>query len=566
MDTRSERSQTYRQYLLTAAPLLLSQLNRDPYSPLYGSFDRAFWSWQSKDYSNADLQRGVFPLTVLYSFDFEGNEYYDQSGLFSWIESALKFWVKIQHKNGSFDQWYPRENSVGTTAFTLYPLTEAYLLLKDKISDDLKQGLVQGFRRAAHFIHNNQETHGFISNHRAGMAAALANASFIINDTKYGVAAKSIVGEIKRKQSEEGWFTEYGGADPGYESLGISYLAAYYNRTGDETAMRMIEKSVAFYVHFVHPDRTVGGEYGSRNTELYFPAGLEFVAPRIPQAESILEFINPSVKSAGIPSPLSVDLYNFIPLIDNYAHALHYCMIPVSGENSDSVLPCTGIINSMKFFTGAQLATISRERYYAVIGHSKGGVIKIYDKKDARLLYDNCGLYAEMENGRAVTSQMLDFKRKIDAAGNKHSISGNLHYMRQPSQSPAVFLIFRFITMTAGMAPLLNKLIKRLLSSLLIKTPGKSPVRYTRTITFDEEAITVCDTVDLSGTRIKLLESGEKFVSIFMGSSRYFQKNELTKIRPHTTRINVAVPCRNVTITDVVSFRGPKPAVERRID
>ena len=195
MNTQSERLQTYRQHLLSAAPLLLSHLNRDPYSPLYGSFDRAFWSWQSKDFSNADLQRGIFPLAVLYSIDFEGNEYYDQPGLFSWIESALKFWTKIQHKNGSFDQWYPRECSVGTVAFTLYPLTEAYLLLKDKITDDLNRELLQSFRRAAHFIHKNHETHGFISNHRAGMAAALANASFIINETKYNDEAKSIVDE-----------------------------------------------------------------------------------------------------------------------------------------------------------------------------------------------------------------------------------------------------------------------------------------------------------------------------------------------------------------------------------
>ncbi|MCH8285333.1 hypothetical protein IIB79_02240 [candidate division KSB1 bacterium] len=279
MDNQNPRIPVYREHLLNAAPSLLSHLNRDPYSPTYGSFDREYWSWQSKDFSNTDFQRAVFPLTVLYLHDFEGNLYYNNSRLLTWIAAGLSFWCKIQYKNGSFDQWYPREYSVGTTAFTLGPAIKTFSILGEKLGqfENLKKNLLRSFRRGADFICSQHESHGFISNHRAGMALSLAYSSKVLGGNKYGDKAGTIIKDIMDHQSPEGWFREYGGADPGYESLGISYLAAYYEATKNEAVLKMLKNSVDFYVNFVHPDGTAGGEYGSRNTELFFPAGFEML-------------------------------------------------------------------------------------------------------------------------------------------------------------------------------------------------------------------------------------------------------------------------------------------------
>ncbi|MCP4727074.1 MAG: hypothetical protein GY863_18690, partial [bacterium] len=128
-----KRREIYRKKVLHKIPYLLSHLNRDPASKTYGSFDRAYWAWGNKDYSNADYQRGVFPLSLLYSTEFEDNPYYENDNLLKWIKSALSFWKSLQNGNGSFDQWYPYEYSVGTTAFTLYPVTESYILIKDRL-------------------------------------------------------------------------------------------------------------------------------------------------------------------------------------------------------------------------------------------------------------------------------------------------------------------------------------------------------------------------------------------------------------------------------------------------
>ncbi len=566
MSTKSERTHVYQQYLIATAPLLLSHLNRDPYSPLYGSFDRAHWSWQSKDFSNADLQRGIFPLTILYSNNFDSNEYFKNQNILTWIEAALDFWVNLQNRNGSFDQWYPRECSAGTAAFTLYPLSEAYLVLKDELSGSIKKKLIRSFQKAALFIVQNQESHGFISNHRAGMAAALANASFILDNPTFLDSAKSIVAEIKSKQSKEGWFTEYGGADPGYESLGISYLAGYFNRTRDKSVLGMIEKSVSFYVNFIHPDRSVGGEYGSRNAELYFPAGLESISTDNMQANVTLNHMLPSILNSAISTPATVDLYNFIPLIDNYAHAYKYSINTNTKQKDDYVLPCFDTNNTVKYYPISQLAIMKDERFYLVAGLSKGGVVKIFDRHNKRLLYDNCGIYAELDNGKSVTTQMLDFDREINVTDTTISVSGNLYYMRKKSQNPPLFIVFRLVTMTAGFLSILNKLIKIMVSAILIKAPGKSSVQCTRKIFFEDNTITISDTIDPGRSKIKRLESGRKFVSIFMGSSRYFQKNELVKKSPDTFDVDPSKLKTSATITDVITLAGSEPTILRSIN
>ena len=144
-------------------------MNRDACYPTYGSFDRECWSWQSKDVTNTDFQRAVFPLTVLYLHDFEGNLYYNNPRLLTWIAAGLSFWCKIQYKNGSFDQWYPREYSVGTTAFTLGPAIKTFSILGEKLGqfEKLKKNLLRSFRSGADFICSQHYSHGFISNHRS---------------------------------------------------------------------------------------------------------------------------------------------------------------------------------------------------------------------------------------------------------------------------------------------------------------------------------------------------------------------------------------------------------------
>ena len=51
--------EVYLKEILVAVPRILSHLDRDPFSPTYGCFDREYWAWATKEFPNIDLQRAV---------------------------------------------------------------------------------------------------------------------------------------------------------------------------------------------------------------------------------------------------------------------------------------------------------------------------------------------------------------------------------------------------------------------------------------------------------------------------------------------------------------------------
>src|SRR5579862_9520935 len=108
---------------------LLGNLDRNSYSPSYGSFHRDYWHDKATDYSDADRQYGVHALALLYKFDFPGSPYKGQTKIRAWTIAALDFWTSQQHSDGSFDEHYPFERGwVGGTAFSTYTACETALL------------------------------------------------------------------------------------------------------------------------------------------------------------------------------------------------------------------------------------------------------------------------------------------------------------------------------------------------------------------------------------------------------------------------------------------------------
>ena len=67
-------------------------------------------------------------------------------------------------------------------------------------------------------------------------------------------------------QSEEGWYLEYSGADPGYQTHATFYLAVLFTKTRDNDLLDSLKRANLYLSYFIHPDGTIGGEYASRNT------------------------------------------------------------------------------------------------------------------------------------------------------------------------------------------------------------------------------------------------------------------------------------------------------------
>ena len=69
---------------------------------------------------NARLQDAGWLLAMVYNFTVPENKYAGVEKIGEWALASLRFWAKIQHKNGAFDEVYPFEYSYCATAFSTW--------------------------------------------------------------------------------------------------------------------------------------------------------------------------------------------------------------------------------------------------------------------------------------------------------------------------------------------------------------------------------------------------------------------------------------------------------------
>ena len=113
-------------------PRLLTQGDRQPLSPTWGCWQRDFWHYRTlTDFPSAPYQQAVLSLAEAWSAEVPGSPWYHQSSLLTAIEGGIRFWCAIQRKDGSFDEWYPHEESFVATAFTACAMAETLRLLPE---------------------------------------------------------------------------------------------------------------------------------------------------------------------------------------------------------------------------------------------------------------------------------------------------------------------------------------------------------------------------------------------------------------------------------------------------
>jgi len=277
------KGEIYIEQLLEQVPRLIGQLNRNPASSTYGCFDREYWHYKTTDFPCCRKQEAALTLALLYTLQHKDNPYYNNKKILRWINASLNFWEKIQEKNGSMNEWYPKENSFVGTAFNAYSISETMLLLGKKINNYLS--LKRALKKSIIWLSKKKELR--VQNQQAGAILAIYNYYLISKNVKYQKIVNAKVRLLAKAQNKEGWFMEYGGPDIGYLSLLISYLSKYYRKSGDQTALEMLKKSIKFIRFFVYPEFSIGGEIGSRNTEYLLPDGFEIMASKIKDAKYI---------------------------------------------------------------------------------------------------------------------------------------------------------------------------------------------------------------------------------------------------------------------------------------
>ena len=207
---------------------LLALFDVDSTSRSYGWGDRFHWGWKLIDFPNATFQGAAHGLARLVSVDALPDGYGERA-MVARIDSIFEGTRRLTRGDGSLEEAFPNEGSYCVTALVAFDLLSATELLKERVGEAVRKRWLDIVRPLIGFLLNSSEHHAFISNHLATAAAALV----LWSDACGGHGeerARTLIRRIVTAQSEEGWFPEYEGADPGYQSLATYYLADVHRR------------------------------------------------------------------------------------------------------------------------------------------------------------------------------------------------------------------------------------------------------------------------------------------------------------------------------------------------
>jgi hypothetical protein len=530
-------SDSIRGAIESACRHLLSEQSRDPYALTYGCFDRRYWGWKLVDYPEATYQRNVYPLAWLARQVKTSQPEYAQVLNQSAI-SGLLYAVKIQHRDGSFDQAFPNEHSFGATAFLLDSLIKAYQLVRWEVTAAERKTLERSLYRAGEFLCRHEEKHGFIANHLAGASLALYEAANYFSEARFENQANNLLKRILENQSTEGWFTEYDGADPGYQTLCMYYLAQVYALRPGEELKEALGKSLEFLAWFVHPDGTFGGEYGSRRTAVYYPGGMALLGQIFPLALSMTRFMSGSIGEGKTITLDDVDMGNMAPLLSNMISLLN---AEVDKKESPLLPLPWQMENAQVGFPKAGLYARRYQQYYTIVGASNGGVIKVFDVTKRLILWNDGGYVGQTSRGRYLTTQMTDLERSAILTPDALEIQTPFYIASREMPTPFRFVLLRLLNLTVMSSLWLGNLIKSILVNMLITQKRAAPLHLTRRVDFASGFVTISDKIQIVGKiKLKRLEYGSPYVAIHMASAGYFEGAQMDTNPPLPRRLDVS--------------------------
>jgi hypothetical protein len=174
-------------------------------------------------------------------------------------------------------------------------------------------------------------------------------------------------------------------------------------------------------------------------------------------------------------------------------------------------------------FDGAGLYLRGNKKYYAVIGASNGGVMRVFDREQGTLLWDDGGYVGQAKNGEYITTQMTAIDRLNQVSPTVITIHMPFYVMLRSTPSPLQFVILRILNLTLMRSVKLGNWIKELLVNLLISGKKTVGLDLTRILRFEEEQIVIKDVLKARDDfKLQWLHYGKPFVAIHMASARYF--------------------------------------------
>ncbi|MGK7920930.1 MAG: hypothetical protein AB4080_13080 [Trichodesmium sp.] len=510
----------FAQQALAQIPKILTLLDRNFHSPTYGCFDRNFWHYKIIDFPSGMSQEFVLPLALAYSLEIPNNPYYLQETIYKWVEAGILYAARSAHTDGSCDDYFPFERASGAAAFSLLASIESYQILGLNNYE-----ILSFFEKRADWLVNHYES-GKLANHEALIVLCLELLNRLLETSKWDTAKASRLARLLSWQSQEGWFTEYSGFDPGYHTLTISCLARIYELNPHEKLKDTITKAVELASQFIHPDGSYGGEYASRNTYNFFPHGFELVGKWLPSALSINDQFLVGLKN-GL-SPCYADDHIIGHHTWNYLLAWRDFLTerPNSVERDVASL----------WLKEAQILIKRRPGTELYVSLNKGGVFKLF--RDQKLVASDTHLSLQVRKGKKILNAVghLSGDYDVKISQDELTISGNMGWAKQTQMSPLKLIILRLVMLTFGR--FFPNLIRKILQKILITGKQDTPFYFTRNFKYEDGNWYITDELFAkSWSNIISLGIGRDQTSIYVVMSRTFQIAQLQPWDDLTTEI-----------------------------
>lgn len=505
----------YLKYALQALPRLLGLLDRDPFSSTYGCFDRRYWLHRTSDFPSSALQQGMLALALLYRQWAPANTYFEDPACREWALAALRFTWKLQHKDGSFDEWYPQERGwAGPTGYVLHSALRTAELLGEFLTDADRRQIASGARRGARFLINHEEK-DVLSNHQAMALLAVEQARAFLQDESLAEGFQHLKGRFLRGFTSEGWSLEYDGPDPGYQTATLSFLARLDRLHPDPELRDTVAAQTAFVKNFFHPDFSFAGCSGSRGTENMFYLGLEYWPKILPPMEGIAAWAREGLARGRLLKPM-----------DQEDHYLPYRMpefLEAYLEAPDLPLPPAPLPRGEVYLPEAGLLFIRNSEYNLIVQLKKGGSFQLYSHRQGRWLVQESGWILRDRSGHLFSPAFFHRSHQILASTpGEFAVAGCACRLRRPLFTPFTFLLFRFVSILLFRNARAARFFKSWIRSCLITKPhSAAELRFERRFLLRDSGITVRDRIK-PGARRGILFFGLPFQSRMVPQSRYW--------------------------------------------
>lgn len=504
-----------------AIPKLLTLQDRNPHSPTYGCFDRSYWQYRTIDFPSGMAQEFAWPLALAWALPHPANPFAGEAAVRDWAVAGLRFMAASSHADGSCDDYYPNERAVGATAFALLAGIESYDLLGLDDGD-----LLRFFERRAGWLARRHES-GRLSNHEALVVLCLARLAELTGSDRWRGDIDARLARLLSWQTEEGWFWEYEGCDPGYLTLTVSLLARLETLLPDAGLRDPLRRAIGFASEFIHADGSYGGEYGSRNTLNFFPHGFELAGRWLPEATAVNDLYLDGMAAGRSPCfeddrIVGHHLWNYLLAWRDAAPARGTGPARQDGRRR---FPLAGLLVDRRAGT---------ELYLAL---NKGGVFKCF--RDGRLVASDTQVSLETTD-RVAVGHLVD-RYACDVGADEIAVSGRFGWAKASLMTPLRMLVLRIVMLTAGR--LFPDAVRRLLQRLLITGKRPAPFTFRRAFAWRDGAWEVEDRIEAADWRsVHAARIDGHQTSIHVVMSRVFQSGQLLPGRDLTPVLRALAP------------------------